>query len=79
VPGIHVLLHFSQEKRGWPDKPGHDERAGHFQAVRKSVKTLDAFASYPDVVLHDRLSPGFGGMVMKPPQAKVCPTAGNFP
>jgi hypothetical protein len=25
------------------DKPGHDEKAGHFQAVRKSLKMLHAF------------------------------------
>jgi hypothetical protein len=25
------------------DKPGHDEKASHFQAVRKSLKILDAF------------------------------------
>ena len=26
------------------DKPGHDEKASHFQAVRKSLKMLDAFS-----------------------------------
>jgi hypothetical protein len=26
------------------DKPGHDEKASHFQAVGKSLKMLDAFS-----------------------------------
>jgi hypothetical protein len=25
------------------DKPGHDEKASYFQAVKKSLKMLDAF------------------------------------
>jgi hypothetical protein len=44
VPGIHVLLHLSQEKRGGRDKPGHDEKASHFLVVRTSLKMLDAFS-----------------------------------
>jgi hypothetical protein len=28
VPGIHVFWR-CQARRGWPDKPGHDERMGH--------------------------------------------------
>jgi hypothetical protein len=44
VPGIHVLAGLKQERRGWPDEPGHDEKENRFQLVRKSLKMLDAFS-----------------------------------
>jgi hypothetical protein len=30
VPGIHVLAFANKVRRGWPDKPGHDDR--HFRS-----------------------------------------------
>jgi hypothetical protein len=31
VPGIHVLHHSSKKDVDGRDKPGHDEKASHFQ------------------------------------------------
>jgi hypothetical protein len=42
VPGIHILARV--ERRHGRDKPGHDEKASHFQAVREGLKILAAFS-----------------------------------
>jgi len=37
VPGIHVLAALKKDVDG-RDEPGHDEKANHFQMVRKRLK-----------------------------------------
>jgi hypothetical protein len=41
VSGIHAVAAKNVDGR---DKPGHDEKASHFQAIGKSLKMLDAFS-----------------------------------
>jgi hypothetical protein len=44
VPGIHVLHRGSKKDVDGRDKPGHDEKESHFQAIRNSLKKLAAFS-----------------------------------
>src|SRR6201996_8473361 len=54
MPGIHVLLSLANERRGWPDKPGHDAT----ESMPPNLKRLGVvfvFVAYRDDVRVHRL------------------------
>jgi len=46
VPGIHVLAILSEKGVDGRDKPGHDEKANHFQVIRKSPLLLASLVQF---------------------------------
>src|SRR6267378_3724593 len=46
VPGIHVLATLSEKGVDGRDKPGHDEKANHFQVIRKSPLLLASLVQF---------------------------------